>query len=48
MDKIIAKAIDNTLGTLFNWKKFTTGNKKTESRHAKAKGIKMFWATLIK
>jgi len=41
-------AIDNTLDTLCVSKKSTTGNNKTERRHANAKGIKMFCATFIK
>ena len=40
--------IDSTLENLCDSKKFTTGSNNIERRHAKAKGIKIFCATLIK
>ncbi len=40
--------IDITLENLCDSKKFTTGSNNTERRQAKAKGIKIFCATLIK
>jgi len=40
--------IDITLAILSDSKKFTTGNNNTATRQAKAKGIKIFCATLIK
>ena len=41
-------AIEITPGNLCDSKKFTTGNNNIARRHAKAKGIKIFCATLIK
>ncbi len=46
--KIIEIAIDITLENLCDSKKLTMGNSSTERRQAKAKGIKIFCATLIK
>jgi hypothetical protein len=45
---IIEISIDITRGILCDTKKFTTGNNNTATRQAKAKGIKIFCATLIK
>ena len=45
---MIEISIDITRGILFDSKKFTTGNNSTARRQAKAKGIKIFCATLIK
>lgn len=46
--RIIEINADITLEILYDSKKFTTGNSNTARREAKAKGIKMFCATLIK
>ncbi len=48
MARIREIALDNTLDTLCASKKFTTGNNKTASRDANAKGIKIFCATAMK
>lgn len=41
-------AIEITLENLCDTKKFTTGNNRTASKQAKAKGIKIFCEALIK
>ena len=46
--RIIEINADITLEILYDSKKFTTGNSNTARSEAKAKGIKMFCATLIK
>jgi hypothetical protein len=46
--RIIDIKIETTLEILWDPKKFTTGNNNTERMQANAKGIKIFWAALIK
>jgi hypothetical protein len=46
--RMIEINIDITLAILSDSKKITTGNNNTARRQAKAKGIKIFCATLIK
>jgi hypothetical protein len=48
MAKIIDISIAMACGTLYDSKKFTTLNNNTARRQAKAKGIKIFCATLMK
>jgi len=48
MAKTIEMAIEGIFVNFFISKKLTSGISKTASRQAKAKGIRIFWETLIK